>query len=93
MATAVDVEEVRACIRRAQEATSLAGRSAWSYVQATEPALAEAIGSLGLGVEEAGIWLISFGDNESVSPFELVAAGRTKEVMDILGRAMHGISG
>lgn len=92
MESAASIEEVRARIRQAQEATSSAGHSAWDYVQAHEPALAEALGSLGLGIEEAGIWLITSGDNGSLSPFELVAAGRTKEVVENLDRAMHGFS-
>ena len=88
----MSVEEMLTCIRQAQLATSSAGRAAWRYVQAHEPALAEALSSIGFGIDEAGIWLITPGDKGSLSPIELLAAGRTKEVVDNLGRAMHGFS-
>lgn len=86
------IEEVLSCIHQAQVTTSVAGRAAWDYVQAHEPALAEALSSLGLGTNEAGIWLIKPGDNGSVSPFELIAEGRTNVVLDSVYRMRHGFS-
>jgi len=88
----LSLEEVLTCIRQAQLATTSAGHAALRYVQAQEPALAEALSSLGFGIDEAGIWLITSGDKGSLSPIELVAAGRTNEVVDNLSRAMHGFS-
>lgn len=67
-------------------------RNGGCFAHSHEPALAEALGSLGFGTDEAGIWLIKPGDNGSVSPFELIAEGRTNVVLDSVCRMRHGFS-
>lgn len=89
----MSLEDVLTSVRQARLAASSAGGAAVSYVQAHEPALAEALGSLGLGVEEAGIWLITSGNIDAPSPIELVATGRAKDVVDNILRTLHGFSG
>lgn len=67
--------------------------SLWRLVERAEPELAREIRELGFEDNVAAAWVCAplpgFGD----SPAEMVAAGRGAEVLDRIGKTMHGFVG
>lgn len=86
------IDEVLTCVHVARRAAQTASAAAWNYTKAHEPVLAEALRSLGFGDDESGDWLITLEGNAALSPIELIAEGRAKELLDSINRAKHGFS-
>lgn len=65
--------------------------AAWSEMAEEHPAIADAISQLYPDKDRAMSWACVTRLADGLTPVELVAAGRDREVMDRLNRIAHGL--
>lgn len=89
--TRMDIAAIQSAVRDAQTALRVAGHAAWAYVQEREPELAQAMRDLGWSNAAAGEWLVTHGDTGLLAPIDVVASGRTPELIAAIHKSQHGI--
>ena len=87
----MDIATVQSATRDAQTALLTAGQAAWAYVQAREPELAKHIGDLGWSDADVSTWLVTRGDCGMSTPIDVVADGRTAELIAAMRKTQHGM--